>query len=469
MVTESKFYKFLRCFPEVQRADQLITKRQKGIYTIVSLFIFLAAGQLPLYGIQNQLQPDTGPDPSCLVRQMLASNPDTLMALGITPILASEMMMQILVASTGINVDSNAPQARTVLNGLQKLVGIFTTIVGAAVYVLQYCAMDKLSTGNAILIMLQLLCSGVVVIYLDDVLKKGYGLFSSVSLFTATHICGNILSKTLSPMSFIYQDQHEEFEGAILAWVHLLITRTDKFSAMREAFCRQNLPNVTSLLATCLFVRIAILFQGLSIVLPIRIPELPGFQINRRIKLSNISYRPIILLHVLVSDLYLSSRGLYMKYGGNKLVNLLGRWNGFNQFGESIPVGGIVYYLTAPQTLADLHRAPLHALVYVSVMLIASTLLTVAWFRVCASSRRLLRGFFALNEQQRILPAQPDSIPPNELVSHAAMAAGFGAFCVGALTILADFIGVFGSGTGIMLAVAGIYPYFDGRAGGANQ
>ncbi|KAL6634156.1 hypothetical protein ACP70R_026827 [Stipagrostis hirtigluma subsp. patula] len=469
MVIGSKFYKFLRCFPEVQHADQQITKLQKGIYTIVSLFIFLAAGQLPLYGIQRQPRPDTGPDPSCLLRQISASNRDTLMTLGIIPILESEMMMQILVASRGINVDSNAPQARTILNGLQKLMGIFTTIVGAAAYVLQYGAVDKLGSSSAILILLQLLCSGIIVIYIDDVLKKGYGLFSSISLFTATHICGNIVWKSFSPTSFIYPDQHEEFEGAIHSWVHLLITRTDKFSAMREAFYRQNLPNVTSFLATCFFVRIAILFQGLSIVLPVRAHRLPGFQVNRRIKLSNISYRPIILFYVLVSNLYLSSRWLYMKYGGNKLVNLLGRWNGFNQFGQSIPVGGIVYYLTAPKTLADLHRDPLHALIYVAVVLSASTLLTVAWLSVCASSRRFLRGLFALNEEQTILPAQPDSIPPNELMSHVAMAAGFGGFCFGALTILADFIGVFGSGIGIMLAVAGMYPYFNGRAGGANR
>ena len=34
------------------------------------------------------------------------------------------------------------------------------------------------------------------------------------------------------------------------------------------------------------------------------------------------------------------------------------------------------------------------------------------------------------------------------------------------IIILGDFIGVFGPGTGIMLAVTALYPYyFDGRAG----
>ena len=33
--------------------------------------------------------------------------------------------------------------------------------------------------------------------------------------------------------------------------------------------------------------------------------------------------------------------------------------------------------------------------------------------------------------------------------------------CIGALTILADFLGVIGSGTGILLAVTIIYGYFE--------
>lgn len=33
--------------------------------------------------------------------------------------------------------------------------------------------------------------------------------------------------------------------------------------------------------------------------------------------------------------------------------------------------------------------------------------------------------------------------------------------CIGALTIIADFLGVIGSGTGILLAVGIIYEYFE--------
>ena len=52
-----------------------------------------------------------------------------------------------------------------------------------------------------------------------------------------------------------------EFEGAIIALFHLLATRTDKVRGLREAFYRQNLPNLTNLIATIFVFAIVIYFQ----------------------------------------------------------------------------------------------------------------------------------------------------------------------------------------------------------------
>ncbi|KAK3158207.1 hypothetical protein QOZ80_2AG0134190 [Eleusine coracana subsp. coracana] len=358
------------------------------------------------------------------------------------------------------NRDGHLPVG--VRNRMQKLIGILTTIFGAVSYVLHSGAAGKLfGAGNAALVALQILFSGIVVIYLDDVLKKGYGLVSCISLLTATNICGNVLWKTLSPMYFTHHGKGTEYEGAVLAWVHLLITRTDMLPAMREAFYRQNLPNVINLLATCFFVPIAIFSQGLSIALPVRTPNLPGFQVNCLIKISNIAYGSIIFHQMLAANLYAITKRLYMNYGGNKLLNQLGTWKGSKQ---PIPDGGIAYYIAAPPTLSDLHRDPFHALMYVVFVLVTCALSAICWLRVCVSSKRFCDGFLVLQEEQ-IMRARADSVPQNELVSHVVKAACFGGLCVGALIILGDFIGVFGSGTGIMLAVTTLYPYFDGRAG----
>lgn len=47
------------------------------------------------------------------------------------------------------------------------------------------------------------------------------------------------------------------------------------------------------------------------------------------------------------------------------------------------------------------------------------------------------------------------------LQRYIPIAATFGGVCIGSLTILADFMGAIGSGTGILLAVTIIYGYFE--------
>ena len=55
-----------------------------------------------------------------------------------------------------------------------------------------------------------------------------------------------------------------EFEGAVIALFHLLATRGDKTRGLREAFYRQNLPNLTNLLATILIFGVVIFFQVMA-------------------------------------------------------------------------------------------------------------------------------------------------------------------------------------------------------------
>lgn len=107
---------------------------------------------------------------------------------------------------------------------------------------------------------LQLLCSGMVVLLLDELLQKGYGLGSGISLFIATNICETIVWKSFSPAT-INTGRGTEFEGAIIALFHLLATRSDKIRGLREAFYRQNLPNLMNLISTIFVFAVVIYFQ----------------------------------------------------------------------------------------------------------------------------------------------------------------------------------------------------------------
>lgn len=136
------------------------------------------------------------------------------------------------------------------------------TLGQAIVYVMtgMYGEPSDIGAGVCLLIIIQLFVAGLIVLLLDELLQKGYGLGSGISLFIATNICETIVWKSFSPTT-VNTGRGTEFEGAIIALFHLLATRQDKVRALREAFYRQNLPNLTNLLATILIFGVVIYFQ----------------------------------------------------------------------------------------------------------------------------------------------------------------------------------------------------------------
>ena len=56
-----------------------------------------------------------------------------------------------------------------------------------------------------------------------------------------------------------------------------------------------------------------------------------------------------------------------------------------------------------------------------------------------------------------------------ELGRYIPTAAAFGGMCIGALTIVADFMGAIGTGTGILLAVTIIYQVCGGWGKGGGR
>lgn len=66
-----------------------------------------------------------------------------------------------------------------------------------------------------------------------------------------------------------------------------------------------------------------------------------------------------------------------------------------------------------------------------------------------------------LKEQQMVMRGHRDNSMIHELNRYIPTAAAFGGLCIGALSVLADFLGAIGSGTGILLAVTIIYQYFE--------
>jgi len=444
--------------PEVADPRDNISFREKGLWTVIALFIYLVCSQIPLYGIST----NNSSDPFYWMRVILASNRGSLMELGITPIVTSGLVMQLLAGINIIEVKQELKEDRILFNASQKLLGILITLGEAVAYVISgmYGDLGTLGPLNAVLLISQLFIAGIIVLLLDEMLQKGYGLGSGISLFIATNICESIIWKAFSPTT-INVGRGTEFEGAIIALFHLLITRNDKLRALHEAFYRPNLPNITNLLATVFIFIVVIYFQGWKVDIPVRPHRARGQTMNYPIKLFYTSNMPIILQTALVSNIFFLSQILYKYFGGNILVRMIGNWKEVDPSrGHMIPIGGIAYYISPPHSLTEMISDPFHTIFYIIFVLSSCAIFSKIWIEVTGhSSRDVARQ---IRDQQMTIPnlTQDQSIV-KYLNRYVPVAAAFGGMCIGVLSIIADFLGAIGSGTGILLAVTTIYQYYE--------
>lgn len=343
---------FMGFLPEIEQPGKKVAFKEKLLWTSITLFIYLVCCQIPLYGVVST----KSSDPFYFMRVVLAaSNRGTLMELGISPIVTSSLIMQLLAGAKIIDVDQSVTEDRMLFGGAQKLFGLLICLIQAVVYVMSgmYGDVANLGVGNVILIVAQLFVAGVVVLLLDELLQKGYGLGSGISLFIATNICETVVWQAFSPTT-IDIGRGIEFEGAIIALFHLLITRKDKPRALYEAFFRQELPNVSSILSTIAVFAVVIYFQGFRVDLPVKSNNTRGQQGSYPIKLFYTSNTPIILQTALVSNLYFLSQLLYSRYPENLVVNLLGRWKQISDSAQMYPVGGLAYYISRPANISQM-------------------------------------------------------------------------------------------------------------------
>ena len=118
--------------PEVEKPTHKIPFREKTLWTICALLIFLLMSNLPLYGVQRAKTSD----PFYWMRVILASNRGTLMELGVSPMVTTGMVMQLLAGAKILDVNLDTKDDRVLFMAAQKVVGLGVTVVMAGAYVM---------------------------------------------------------------------------------------------------------------------------------------------------------------------------------------------------------------------------------------------------------------------------------------------------------------------------------------------
>jgi protein transport protein SEC61 subunit alpha len=452
------FGSMARVIPTVKSPDRRVPFREKLGWTVIVLVIFLLLSNIPIYGVSQ-----TGTvDYLYWMRVILASTHGTLMELGIGPIVTAGLIMQLLAGSKIIKIDLSDPDDRSKFTASQKSLAMLMTGIQAAAYIISGAYGTSLTLVNQTLVFLQLLFAGLVVILLDELTQKGWGLGSGVSLFIVANVSQQILWKSLSPLA----SSDTYFIGAVLATVQALAS--GGLQGLAKVFVSRpsDAGSTLGLLVTIIVFVVVIYFETYRVNIPLQYAKYRGFRGSYPIKLLYVSNIPVILVQSLFATIlfWVQIVGQHNPGGINPWLDLIAVFKQKVDTSGNItyqPIGGLVYYITPPQGLVSVVQNPVQAIVYLGLMVVLCAVFAKIWVELSGIAPRDIADQLYSSGMQIPGFRRSPLIMEQVLQRYIPVVALLGGMIVGLLAGLADFFEALGTGMGVLLTVGIIYQLYQ--------
>jgi len=299
-----------------------------------------------------------------------------------------------------------------------------------------------------------------MVIMLDELLQKGYGLGSGVSLFIAVNICSSFLLSGFSPEHINISNEGKEFEyeGAIFALFHNLFSKQNKLAGALSALGRLNGPNVYRLTVSIGLVLAAVWVQQYRVEIKLSSRKMRGFRQPYPIKLIYASNICLVVYTIIVANVYIISQITASYFPGNFLFGLIGKWGSDNNFNKA-PSGGLAYYLTPQFGITNTLLDPIGTVFYSSFLIFVCVQISKLWIDISGNNAKDIAKQFG--DQELSIEGMREESMSKLLNNYIPTAAGLGGAILALMCIGGDIVGVCGSGVGVMLAVTICYQYFE--------
>ncbi len=446
-----------RILPEIKKPERKVSFNEKIFWTALVLVIFLVMTEIPLYGVAPSANDNFGQ-----LRVIFASNRGTLMELGIGPIVTAGLILQLLVGSGIIKCDMSNPEDRGLFTSASKVFSIALTGVQAIAYILSgmYGSIGELGIAVIIAILLQLIAAGIIVMLMDELVQKGWGLGSGISLFIMAGVAQSIFWSMFSPVN-----------GLFVGGLSQFLSGADPFNGANAAFtyvfgsANSIYPTLLGFFATIAVFLIVIYLQGVRVELPMSYAGYKGFRSRYPIKLLYVSNLPVIFASALFANVYFFTQLLWNQFGQpapgtNLFFQIVGDYMR-TESGSVVPVGGLAYLVTAPHNIWGVIGAPLQALAYLGILIAFCAGFSLIWLEVGGLGPSKVAK--QLMDSGMQIPGYRRSERPIEqiLKRYIPIVTVLGGILVGLVAGLSDFLGAFGTGTGILLSVGIIYQYYE--------
>src|SRR5579872_4770956 len=181
--------------PEIRKPVRKPSLNEKLMWTGIALVVYMVMAVTPLTGVPIGASSQTS-----YSSIIFASQQGTLMTLGIGPIVTAGLILQLLAGSEIIKVDFQNPDDRAIFTSATKLLTMIVIVVEASAYLIGGL-FGSIAPQAAIAIFFELFAASVIVMLLDELIQKGWGIGSGVSLFILAGVAQRAMWDIFSPIT----------------------------------------------------------------------------------------------------------------------------------------------------------------------------------------------------------------------------------------------------------------------------
>jgi len=440
--------------PQVPKPKRKISLQTKLLWCGACVTIYMVMGQTPLFGATT---PEF--DFLAFARVIFASQQGSLVELGIGPIVTAGLLMQLLRGSDILKFDFKKPEERGIFQTATKMLTYFVIVIEGAVYAWAVYGPNINDPTILGVIIGQLIGASIIVMFMDELIQKGWGLGSGISLFIACGVAQQILWSLFSPLA--------AGDGGMIGIFPFIVRQAQlgmlfEWTGFMDIFFRSNqLPSIFVLLLTIAILLILVYTQGMKVEIPIVSTKYRGFAATYPIKLMYVSNIPVILASALTANAVFMGQMLWSQLNprnASPFFNILGQ---FDPTSPSTPIGGIVYYITPPRGLDLVALDPMRGVLYVLFMIGIVVIFGKLWVELGGlSSKKAAQN---LLDADVVIPGFRRSNKPVEMLlnKYIPSVTILGSVILGLIAGVSDILGVFGSGIGLLLTVDILINYYN--------
>jgi preprotein translocase subunit SecY len=493
--------------PAVKKAKGHVQFKWKIFWTALVVVLYFVLTNIYIYGLNTSQTVDV----FASFRAIFAGASGSLMDLGIGPIVTASIVMQLFSGAKIFNLDLQNSEDKAVYQGVQKLLIIIMIFVEAIPQAFGYLVPDAglVSTLNttfpgygeflAQTIIISQLFFGTYLVFLFDELVSKYGIGSGISLFIAAGVSQQLFTGAINwlptsntlPLSL-----NNPPAGTIPKLFYIIFNSSSSYlyntGIERLLFAPVN--PITALLGTLLIFFIVAYFQSSKIELPIAHERVRGARGRYPIQLFYASNIPVILATALLANVAMWTLLFWNSpvlshiplLGHNPLLGAYPTAAQLSIYGSSIsnttPTGGLAFYLSSPNGLADWlfpiispsvysnilfgHTAldeAIHILAFVGFMVVFSVIFAKFWIETTNMGAGAVAKQIQSSGMQIPGFRRDPKIMERVLKKYIPAVTVFSGAAVGLLAAGANLIGTVGdtSGTGLLLAVGIVIQFYE--------